>query len=266
MSGYDIPFEQYEQDGGLAAPLLRDGRILRIRSGYNVRELGGYETPLGPTLQHRFLRCGSTRSLTDEDLQILRDWGVSRVLDLRSMGESPQYTCRFAKQDGVYWENVPLFDYDLSAPAMTPVRNVGGYFVSGYLNMLTSHKSVKRIFEFFAQAQPYECVLFHCAAGMDRTGVTAMLLLGLVGASRYDIVADYAYSFGEIDEVHRSLDARGDVIEQEIYSTHLCNRMRIIATVYDTILHEHGSVRGYLISCGLAQETLDAVAAHLVEA
>lgn len=265
MSGYDIPFEHYEQGGGLAAPLLRDGRILRIRSGYNVRELGGYETPFGPTLQHRFLRCGSTRSLTEGDLQLLRHWGVTRVVDLRSMGESPQYTCRFAKQDWVTWENVPLFDYDLSAPAMTPVRNVGGYFVSGYLNMLSSHKAIKRLFEFFAQAQPHECVLFHCAAGMDRTGVTAMLLLGLAEASRCDIVADYAYSFGEVEEVNRALDAQGDVIEREVLSTHLCNRMRIIATVYDTVVHEHGSVRGYLSSCGLEPEVLDAVVAHLVE-
>ena len=36
------------------------------------------------------------------------------------------------------------------------------------------------------------CTLFHCRAGKDRTGVVAMLLLGLAGVSDEDIVADYA--------------------------------------------------------------------------
>lgn len=261
MSGYDIPFERFEPNAGT---LLQDGRILNIRSGYNVRELGGYDTPHGATQRHRFLRAGATRSLTDDDLTILRDWGVTRVVDLRSFGESPQYTCRFARQDWVRWENIPLYDYDLSSPTMTPVRDIGGYFVSGYLHMLSAQKALRQLFEFFAQAQPHECVLFHCAAGMDRTGVAAMLLLGLAGARRRDIVADYAFSFGTVDEVDQALDARGDALEHQVYSTHLYNRMRIIATVYDTILHEHGSVRAFLSSCGLSNHILDAVVAHLV--
>ena len=38
-----------------------------------------------------------------------------------------------------------------------------------------------QLVEFLAQAQRNECVLFHCAAGMDRTGVISLLLLGLCG-------------------------------------------------------------------------------------
>jgi hypothetical protein len=34
--------------------------------------------------------------------------------------------------------------------------------------------------------------VFHCTAGKDRTGVLAALVLGLVGVSNDDIVADYA--------------------------------------------------------------------------
>lgn len=243
--------------------LLEDGRSLRLRSGYNVRELGGYETPAGPTLRHRFLRCGATRSLTTSDLDIFRAWGVARVADLRSFGESPQLSCRFAKQDWVRWENVALYDYDMSAPAMRPVRDVGGYFVDGYLHMLSSHQAICKLFEFFAGATPRECVLFHCAAGMDRTGVVSMLLLGLVEAPRREIVADYAYSFGTVDEVDAVLDGHGDARENAYVTTHLRNRIAIIGTVYDTIVHEHGSVRGYLASCGLSSPTLDAVIAHL---
>ena len=188
------------------------------------------------------------------------------MVDLRSFGESPQLTCRFAKQDWVEWSNVPLYEYDLSAPAMQPVREIGGYFVSGYLRMLSSNISMRRLFAFVAEAKHDECVLFHCAAGMDRTGVVSMLLLGLVGASRHDIVADYAYSFGEVDEVDATIDANGDLIEQETLSTSLRNRIRVISTVYDTVIHEHGSIEAYLASCEIPDSVLDRTRRHLLEA
>lgn len=35
------------------------------------------------------------------------------------------------------------------------------------------------------------CLLFHCQAGKDRTGVLAMILMGLTGVSKEDIVANY---------------------------------------------------------------------------
>ena len=243
---------------------LEDGRFLRLGSGYNVRELGGYITPDGPTSYHRFVRCGSTRSMTDTDLALLEQWGVSRVVDLRSFGESPQMTCRFAKRNGVTWCNVPLYDLDLSAPSMTPVRDVGSFFASGYLQMLTAHVSMRRLFAFFAEAEPNECVLFHCAAGNDRTGVAAMLLLGLAGATRRQIVADYGYSFGTINEVDAALDTYGDPLANEGISYQLFSRLSVMAVVYDTVVHEYGSIRAYLESCEIPTEKLEAVRAHML--
>ena len=243
---------------------LEDRRFLRLRSGYNVRELGGFATLTGLTRYHRFVRCGSTRSMTDDDLQRLCDWGVTRVVDLRSFGESPQMTCRFAKRDGILWSNVPLYDIDLSAPAMTPVRDVGSFFVAGYLNMLASHLSMRRLFAFLSEATPQECVLFHCAAGNDRTGVVSMLLLGLAGVSRRQIVADYGYSFGTIDEVDAALDTYGNPIAGATESYQLFTRMNALACVYDTVVSEHGSIRAYLESCEIPGGKLDAVRDHLL--
>ena len=50
-----------------------------------------------------------------------------------------------------------------------------------YIGLLDhSQNTIKRVFE--AMADTAGCILFHCTAGKDRTGVTAMLLLDLVGA------------------------------------------------------------------------------------
>ena len=44
--------------------LLEDGRVLRLRSAYNVRELGGYPTTDGGSIAyHRFLRSDALSSL-----------------------------------------------------------------------------------------------------------------------------------------------------------------------------------------------------------
>ena len=246
--------------------LLDYGRILRVRSGHNVRELGGYVTPRGKTQTHRFLRSGSTGPLSAEDLDTLRSWGVRYVLDLRGIGETPAVTCSFAKLDWVTWANVPLYDRDLSAPAMAPIRAEGSFLATSYLTMLRSENCIRRIFAFLAQAEPDDCVLFHCAAGIDRTGVLAMLLLGLAEVGRRDIIADYAYSFGTVPDVEMLLGSVADADVSLLPKGPVTNRMQTIATVYDTVVATHGSVRGYLQSCEVPEAHIDAVFSHLVDA
>lgn len=52
--------------------------------------------------------------------------------------------------------------------------------------------SIRCVMEAIDECGAGGCTLFHCRAGKDRTGVIAMLLLGLAGVSDEDIVADYA--------------------------------------------------------------------------
>lgn len=48
----------------------------------------------------------------------------------------------------------------------------------------------RRLFELLGDERSYP-VLFHCAAGKDRTGVVAALLLAVLGVSQEEILADY---------------------------------------------------------------------------
>ena len=50
--------------------------------------------------------------------------------------------------------------------------------------------------------------LFHCAAGKDRTGVLAALLLGAVGVTRDEIVDDFMASAPVLDEITAYLRRR----------------------------------------------------------
>ncbi|MDO4797239.1 MAG: tyrosine-protein phosphatase [Coriobacteriales bacterium] len=236
-----------------------------LRSCTNVRDLGEYDTPRGTTRTHRFLRCGGTRILSRDDLEYFRAYGVTRVLDLRSVGESPKLTCRLSNQPWVTWRNIPLYEYDISAPTIIPTAGMDNYLVSSYLHMLTAQQVMRDIFGFFATASPSECVLFHCAAGMDRTGMLAMLLLGLANVPREQILADYCYSFAPREDVDAAIATGVAESASEFASFILQTRLDAIGTVYDTIVQTHGSVRDYLRSCGIEPRTLDTVRAHLCD-
>lgn len=246
----------------MEAPIA-EARVLEVPSGRNIRELGGYDTPDGPVRYHRFLRSGSTQYLNHRDIERLRDYGVTHVLDLRGALESPQSTCCFARQRAVTWANVELYDCDISDPRLTQAARTDDWLVDSYLSMLANHAAVRAIIEFCASAPRTACLLFHCAAGMDRTGMTAMLLLGLVGVSRDDIIRDYGYSFGTVDEVDHAVET-GECAVQTPWMN-LTERLDAIAAVYDTLINAYGDVHSYLLDCGVGQDVLEKLRARLLE-
>ena len=244
--------------------LNADGvRVLDVPSGQNVRELGGYDAGGRTTLAHRFVRSGSTQYLSRRDVDKLRAYGVTHVLDLRGRLESPERTCTLARQRDLVWRNVSLFGNDISDPKLMPPQDTGNYLIGGYLSMLGGHDAVREVFEFFAEAPKESCVLFHCAAGMDRTGMTSMLVLGLAGVSRTQVIKDYLYSFGTPAEVDRAVE-RGEFSERNPWQN-LHARLEAIETVYDRLMEGYGSVEAYLLGCGVTGAQIDAVRAHLLE-
>ena len=110
-------------------------------------------------------------------------------------------------------------------------------------------------------------MLFHCAAGMDRTGVVSMLLLGLADVARVEIIADYAYSFAPAEQVDAAV-ATGELhadADPRSESFILDTRIAAIATVYDTVVEHHGSVRALLAQAGVPTWQLDVVRGRLVD-
>ena len=59
--------------------------------------------------------------------------------------------------------------------------------------LLENKTAIKETFEILAEAKG--CTIFHCTAGKDRTGIIAMLILGLSGVSRKDIIANYEVTY-----------------------------------------------------------------------
>ena len=289
------------------APLeAGEGHRVAIPGGVNVRDLGGYETPDGPTRWWRFLRSGNNDNLGPRGMAAYDFIGVRTVIDLRGRREVRANPDPFAHREGVRYLHSILYSRDLSDPALRPddVQEFSYGLTAGYLLMLSNKPRIREILSFIAEAPEDTCVLFHCAAGMDRTGVVALLLLGLAGVDRNHIIADYCYSFAPQAEVDayvfgggRSVgvaktNARVPVVclfhalgrmlrrgirllgraagntrihaDDRDRSEELEKRAGIIATCYDRIISGYGSFEAYLLSCGLTLDQLACVRVRLL--
>lgn len=169
-------------------------RRLMLKGARNVRDLGGYpfeasDGTHGFTAYGSYLRGDSLRRLTAADIAYLRELGLVRVIDVRSAFEVRYSPDPFSHghHDGIDYIHIPMLD-QLNSSGMR--SQVPACMFDTYRKLLDEDAGEMRAV--FEALDTSGCVLFHCRAGKDRTGVIAMLLLGLAGVADADIVADYA--------------------------------------------------------------------------
>ncbi|WP_058270664.1 tyrosine-protein phosphatase [Olsenella massiliensis] len=236
-----------------------------IATGINVRELGGFPTPSGTTRYRRFLRSGSTARISPSDARELFDYGVRRILDLRGKEEVANSPESLLSLRNVEYLNVPLYDFDISAGVLAHEDDAGGYLTENLLSMLENRAAFRQIFTFLAHAPRSACTLFHCGAGSDRTGLLSLVLLGLAGVERRQLVADYVYSFGYIPEVNAAIFERvGEGARTLQVRGELRTRIASISLVHDRIHETFGGYEGFLRSCGVRESEISQVRALLL--
>lgn len=188
--------------GSAAAVHPAPGTQLDFAGGNNFRELGGYSADEGKHVRWGQIYRGiPTALLTGEaDRPRLDALGLRLILDLRSSAEAakaPDYVpdgarlvqiCGLCADDGHEIAFSPA-DIDLLLKG-EPDDGDGRPFVKAmYRQMLFGNKAFKELFRALEAGETP--ILFHCAAGKDRTGVAAMLILLALGASDETICADY---------------------------------------------------------------------------
>lgn len=120
-----------------------------------------------------------------------------------------------------------------------------------YIKLVEYKEMICKIFHFILDNLD-GCILFHCQAGKDRTGVLAMILMGLAGVSKEDIIANYEVTHTYLKEnVKLRLD---DGLEELEFS-----RPEWIENAYDHILEHYGSFKVYLMAAGLTKKEIKKV-------
>lgn len=259
--------KRFEMPDGPTPPSPHQVPLSRVR---NVRDLGGYEYRAedgtsGVTACGALLRGPSLQKLRQPDFELLRSYGAGLkcVIDLRSDFETRHWPDPYARgRDGVTYVHVPMLDRLGSEKLRDSLPD---RMFTVYRNLLENDgQSIRRVMEAIDFCGSGGCTLFHCRAGKDRTGVIAMLLLGLAGVSDEDILADYV-------ETQRHL-GRGLRVKRHIVS--LLLRRRAPRCLFEAIPSEmeltldhlhgrYGTARNYLESIGVSPVTSDRLACLL---
>lgn len=234
--------------------MTREERMISLEKMVNTRDLGGYETQGGTySKAHKYIRASSPASASQKDIQTLKDHGVKVVIDLRSDFEKENQKNPFQNEKDIDYYEVNLFDSSTASIVPDEVKqykDLGGV----YIYMLEGMKNkFKEIFDIFLK-YPYDGVMFHCSAGKDRTGMTAALLLDLIGCHEYDIVKDYSESYENNLEINEGLS---QMMKNEEAKQYLKSSPRYMMEFLDYLREHYGSSKGYLAEIGLSYDEIE---------
>ncbi|WP_299417245.1 tyrosine-protein phosphatase [uncultured Sulfitobacter sp.] len=241
-------------------------RHIVMRGAYNLRDLGGYINAQGTSVPwRRFLRGDCLHRLDEGEPERLHFEGLRMVIDLRTAREVRDAPSRLARQRGVEWVNLPLFDA-LSPDALAEVEVPDGHpLLAMYVTAVeTRGEAICTILRRMAEIRE-GAILFNCTAGKDRTSVIAAMLLGLAGVSHTDIIGDYALTQEFIPELVSEFlsRARANGADVESYATLLESPASAMAGMLSHIDEKYGSVMGYLDHINVDTHTLSRLQVRL---
>ena len=246
-------------------------RRVRLANVFNFRDLGGYPIANGGTTKWgRIFRADGLHRLAGDDLDLIDGIGIRTVIDLRTSNEISDRGTFPVEQLPVAYHHLSIIDAtwtETGVPDFEPTEQGGiDFLVWAYRDMLD--QGADRFAQAIATlAQPGAgATVFHCAAGKDRTGILAMLILGGLGADRDVIAEDFGLTRSGMDRMRAWLADNNPqaLVDMNNRPAHMFgahpDAMRQILTDLD---EQHGGVRGYLSSIGVGDAILADLAARL---
>jgi protein-tyrosine phosphatase len=245
-------------------------RLVALEAVHNFRDLGGYRTDDGRTIGWgRLFRADGLYRLTADDLGVVDALGIRTVVDLRSGPEFDQHG-RFPLEDyPVAFHHLPIIDSTWTASETPDVDDTDDgaieFLTWAYGDMLAQGAD-RFAHAFGLLAVPGSApAVFHCAAGKDRTGVLAALILGGLGVDHETIVADYGLTQAAMVRMRAWVMTHHPEMAERMGETPafmLAANPQAMRNVLDQMVSDHGSVRGYLSSIGIG----DALLAEMADA
>jgi protein-tyrosine phosphatase len=161
------------------------GRWVILDGANNTRDIGGYRTQDGRSVKWGMVyRSGELPDLTPAGCEAFRELGIRHVVDFRN---------RLAPSPLFGGDAVCVFQ---AAPVdLFPVGGSGAdASIPAYVQAVRDNAdSYRRAFELLADPGNLP-ILYHCAAGKDRTGIMIGLLLTMLGVDRQTVIDDYQLS------------------------------------------------------------------------
>jgi protein-tyrosine phosphatase len=169
-------------------------RRIALEGSYNFRDLGGYRTTDGREVRwRRLFRSDALHRQTDEDISIVQEMGLRTLIDLRTRKEVEEGGLgALHAVESMLHRHTPFTETISDVVSLGDMRDLGKL----YLDTLDRAPAcLQEVFQILADEEHYPAVI-HCAAGKDRTGITAGIVLRALGIPDDQIVADYALTDG----------------------------------------------------------------------
>ncbi|MGD9796739.1 MAG: tyrosine-protein phosphatase [Acidimicrobiia bacterium] len=244
-----------------------DPRHVEFEACFNFRDLGGYETVDGRTVAWGHVyRSDMFHRMTEADRGRLHELGLRTVVDLRSTAELGRYG-RFDHHE-VDFHHHPLFEEETTRlpplPGLDdpePADPAGAYLLIAEEGAAAMAAAVRVL------AERDHPAVFHCAAGKDRTGMLAALLLTALGVPEDVVVADYQLTDlalpRQVDWFDRfEPDTAEELRRRPAWL--LASPAHVMRAFLDGLRQRHGSPLGYLTDAGLDDDVLGGLRARLL--
>lgn len=238
---------------------------LVLSAPVNLRDLGGIPIDGGVLRDGLAIRTDDLAYVPTEVAAQLVAAGLTAIIDLRSPLEV-SVTGRG-----------PLADYPVAYHHLPLIADVGESMNRDAPEL--THDAMGRMYLRMVEVAAPQLVTalnviaytpgtaaFHCAAGRDRTGVVAAMLLLALGAADDDIVADYALTGGNMVAImQRTAPVMGamwkalgfDADAAGASSALLEGSMEVsMRTLLDTLRAQHGDALAPLRAAGLSDATI----------
>jgi protein-tyrosine phosphatase len=244
-------------------------RLVRLDAVHNFRDIGGYPTADGHTTRWgRLFRADGLYRLTAADLDVVRSLGLHTVVDLRTNEELHERDTFPVDQHPVNFHHVPVITSTWSADEAEGEDDAAAFLERIYLSMLDEGE--ERLAEAMVKLAEPDALpaVFHCAAGKDRTGMLAMLILGSLEVLDEYIIADYALTEAGMERMRVWAQREQPDLYQRIaagpviFSAAVPEAMR---RMLGHVREAHGSVVGFVNALGVPADVIERLRAALLD-
>lgn len=234
-------------------------RHIPLDGAPNFRDFGGYA--LGQSgmrvKQGRLFRAGHLADLSAADLAVVRDLGISHLYDFRRGFEQehkPNHPSILAAIEHVIHLDITpgnqMGSLDVVTNAASLPHDSHTFMCEINRELAFSHQSsFKRVFEGLLN-DPGATILVHCAAGKDRTGFAAAVVLLALGVELEVVMQDYLLTeryFLPREQIPMLRDKYGfEGVSDEVLEPIVATRQEYLQAGIDAMLEHSGSIDQYL--------------------
>lgn len=235
-------------------------RHIALQNVHNFRDLGGYPASGGKRTKWRNLfRADGLYRLNEHDLELVRELQLRSVIDLRTERERTERGVFPVQHMPLQTHHFSIVDVTWSDGDPPQIEDAIEFLVWGYREMLDiGAPRFAGALELLSQQDVLPAV-FHCAAGKDRTGLLAALLLAGIGVSDDVICADYGLTQQAMirtiawAEMHMPEMARRYA---EINPVFLAADPKAMEIILAELHANYGSVSEYVKHIGVSEQTI----------